>query len=280
MFKVTVAKDGSGDYFTLQEALDSIPYSLEATVIVKEGIYREKIFSDKKDLTIKGEGKVLITYSDFAKEIMADGKKRGTFRSYTAFFSGEKLQLKDITIQNSAGSGKDVGQAVALYLDVDVASLYNVKLYGAQDTLFLAPLPETEREKNGFYGPRFRSERKRNRTIVEKGEIRGSVDFIFGGGDAVFNDVLITSIDEGYVAAPSGNKDWDGFVFNNCIFSSDKKLSDCVYLMRPWRDEGKSKFIGCSFGPHINKKMFSPWPGREDKAYLSTFIVEDSKFVD
>ena len=81
---------------------------------------------------------------------MADGKKRGTFRSFTAFFSGEKLRLENITIQNSAGNGKDVGQAIALYLDVDSAELLNVNLYGAQDTFFLAPLPENEREKNGL----------------------------------------------------------------------------------------------------------------------------------
>ena len=279
MYRLIVSKDGYGDYYTLQEAINAVPYNTKAEIVIKEGIYREKIFSDKKDLTIKGEGNVLVTYSDGARELMADGKKRGTFRSYTAFFSGEKLRLENITIQNSAGSGKDVGQAVALYLDVDDAELSSVNLYGAQDTLFLAPLPDSEREKNGFYGPRFKTERKRNRTIIEKGEIRGSVDFIFGGGDAVFRDVLITSIDEGYVSAPSGNKEWDGFVFENCRFTSPTSLIGKVYLMRPWRDEGKAKFSGCTFGPHINKNLFSPWPGREEKAGLSTFIVEDSKFI-
>ena len=220
MYRLTVSKDGLGDYYTLQEAIYAGPYNVSAEIVIKEGIYREKIFSDKKDLTIIGEGKVLITYSDGARELLADGKKRGTFRSFTAFFSGEKLRLENITIQNSAGSGKDVGQAVALYLDVDSTELFNVNLYGAQDTLFLAPLPENEREKNGFYGPRFKTERKRTKTVIEKGEIRGSVDFIFGGGDAVFKNVLITSIDEGYVAAPSGHKEWEGLVFENCVFSS------------------------------------------------------------
>lgn len=279
MYRLIVSKDGYGDYYTLQEAINAVPYNTKAEIVIKEGIYREKVFSDKNNLTIRGEGNVLVTYSDGARELLADGKKRGTFRSYTAFFSGEKLRLENITIQNSAGSGKDVGQAVALYLDVDDAELSSVNLYGAQDTLFLAPLPDSEREKNGFYGPRFKTERKRNRTIIEKGEIRGSVDFIFGGGDAVFRDVLITSIDEGYVSAPSGNKEWDGLVFENCRFTSPTSLIGKVYLMRPWRDEGKAKFSGCAFGPHINKNLFSPWPGREEKAGLSTFIVEDSKFI-
>ena len=102
MYRLIVSKDGYGDYYTLQEAINAVPYNTKAEIVIKEGIYREKIFSDKKDLTIKGEGNVLVTYSDGARELRLDGKKRGTFRSYTAFFSGEKLRLENITIQNSA----------------------------------------------------------------------------------------------------------------------------------------------------------------------------------
>ena len=78
--------------------------------------------------------------------MLADGKKRGTFRSFTAFFSGEKLRLENITIQNSAGSGEEVGQAVALYLDVDSAELFNVNLYGLKILSFSHPFQKT-REK-------------------------------------------------------------------------------------------------------------------------------------
>ena len=114
MLTLSVGKSGEEDFFTIQEALDSIPYEEKAVITVKEGIYREKLFSDKKDLVVRGEGKVLITYADGAREILGDGRKRGTFRSYTAFFSGERLVLENLTFQNSAGSGKDVGQALAL----------------------------------------------------------------------------------------------------------------------------------------------------------------------
>ena len=186
MLTLSVGKSGEEDFFTIQEALDSIPYEEKAVITVKEGIYREKLFSDKKDLVVRGEGKVLITYADGAREILGDGRKRGTFRSYTAFFSGERLVLENLIFQNSAGSGKDVGQALALYLDSDEAYLLRVTLLGHQDTLFLAPLPDEEREKRGFYGPRFLLERKRRRTVLEACSISGSVDFIFGGGDAVF----------------------------------------------------------------------------------------------
>ena len=92
MFELTVAKDGSGNYTTIQEALNAVEYRESAVIYIKEGIYREKLFSDKKDLTLIGEGNVVITYSDSGREILDNNLKRGTFRSYSAFFSGEKIK--------------------------------------------------------------------------------------------------------------------------------------------------------------------------------------------
>lgn len=279
MRSIIVSKDNDGDYCNIQEALDAIPYDEDGEIIVKEGVYNEKLFSDKRSLTIKGEGQVVITYGQGAREILSDGLKRGTFRTYTAFFSGRKLRLENITIENSAGSGKKVGQALALYLDAEESVLENVVLKGYQDTLFLSPLPESEREKRGFYGPRYLCDRKRTSLTYIGGRIEGSVDFIFGGGDALFKDTEIVSVEEGYVTAPSGKRDWEGMVFDSCRFTSTLCEKESVYLMRPWRDEGKSIFRNCTFGAHINRKGFSPWPGREEYSHLSTFKMENCSFI-
>ena len=279
MFRLTVSKDGRGDYFTIQEAVNAVRYSESAEITIREGIYREKLFSEKKNITLKGEGNVFITWNDGARELLSDGFKRGTFRTFTAFFSGEKVTLENLTIQNCAGIGRDVGQALALYLDCDESYLKDVRLIGNQDTLFIAPLPDEEREKRGFYGPRCFSERKRCRAYVEGGSISGSVDFIFGGGDALFRNVEIISVDEGFVAAPCGKNDWDGFVFEECRFTSPLDMEEKVFLMRPWRDEGKAIFRNCTFGKHIERHGFIPWPGRDDKAYLASFEMENCLFI-
>ena len=100
MLTLTVGRNGE-DYYTIQEAIDAVPYNEKAEIIISEGLYREKLFSDKKELCIRGMGKVTISYSDRAKEIMPDGLKRGTFRSYTAFFSGERLKMENIRIENT-----------------------------------------------------------------------------------------------------------------------------------------------------------------------------------
>ena len=188
MLELTVGHCGE-DYYTIQEALDAVPYETEAKITIKEGVYEEKLFADKRKLTVTGEGKVVIRWADSARTIMPDGLKRGTFRSYTAFFSGHELHLENLRFENNAGRGCDAGQALALYLDAQKAFLENVELYGHQDTLFLAPLPEKEREKRGFYGPRCFSPRTPDRVYVRGGSIYGGVDFIFGGADALFENV-------------------------------------------------------------------------------------------
>lgn len=277
MLELTVGHCGE-DYYTIQEALDAVPYETEAKITIKEGVYEEKLFADKRKLTVTGEGKVVIRWADSACTIMPDGLKRGTFRSYTAFFSGHELHLENIRFENNAGCGSEAGQALALYLDVQKAFLENVELYGHQDTLFLAPLPEKEREKRGFYGPRCFSPRTLNRVYVRGGCIHGGVDFIFGGADALFENVRIISNEAGYVCAPSGHADDTGFIFRGCSFEHEDLEDESVYLMRPWRAEGKATFIDCTFSSHINRKGFSPWNGREDEASLASFNVNSAIF--
>ena len=127
MLTITVGRTDE-DYTTIQEALNAIPYNTEAEIIISEGIYREKLFSDKKSLSIRGEGNVTISWNDFGYDILDRNRKRGTFRSYTAFFSGEYLKLENLTIENTAGEGSKVGQGIALYLDTEKSLIKNVRL--------------------------------------------------------------------------------------------------------------------------------------------------------
>ena len=277
MLRITVGKSDE-DYSSVQEALNAVPYDVPAEIVISEGIYKEKIFSDKESISLVGKGKVLITNDDAGYEILDRGIKRGTFRSYTAFFSGGSVRLSGLTIQNSSGEGSLVGQGIALYLDAGESFVDNCTLLGHQDTLFIAPLPDEEREKNGFYGPRYLLPRIRRRAVFNHCSIEGTVDFIFGSGDALFEDCDIISRGPGYVTAPSGKKDWIGFVFHNCRFSSSLDIQECVYLMRPWRKAGKALFSSCTFGRHIAPEGLVSWPGLDDEIHLCTFLVSDCIF--
>lgn len=268
VLELSVGKKGM--YASIQEAIDAVPYAVKARITIEKGVYHEKLFSDKHDVTLEGESGTVVSYGDGAKEILSDGRKRGTFRSYTAFFSGERLSLRNIAFENTAGNGSVAGQAVALYLDVREARLDRVTLCGWQDTLFLAPLPEKEREPGGFFGPRTFVRRKASRVIVTDSVVKGDIDFIFGGADALFLRCVVVSRGPGFVAAPSGKRSRCGFVFADCDFTHEGTIVDnSVYLMRPWRPEGKISCIRCHYGSHINSRGCSPWRGREDEKRFS-----------
>lgn len=259
MLELTVGQE----YQTIQETLCAIPYDVPATVHIPGGVYHEKLFSDHKELTLAGSGEesTSIVFEQGAKEIDGDGRQRGAFRSSTAFFSGERLTIRDLNISNFAGVGFKVGSAIALYLDVRQARISHVRLNSFQNTLFLAPLPDGERE----LGPRTYAPRRSNEVVVEHSVVSGDVDFLFGGAEALFTDCDLVSLHPGSVCAPSGRKGERGFVFFQCRFRAEMAgcVEDSVAIMRPWRPEGRVTTISCAFGPHVRRERVAHWPGRE-----------------
>src|SRR5258705_5118203 len=130
----TVAKDGSGDFKYIQDAIDAMRvYPLAPiTLYIKNGVYNEKILlpSDNTDVTFIGESveKTIINFNDHSGR-----GKLTTFTSYTVKISGNRFRAENITFQNSAGP---VGQALALYVDADKAVFKNCRFVGNQDTIY------------------------------------------------------------------------------------------------------------------------------------------------
>lgn len=203
--------------------------------------------------------------SHYAREIMGDGEKIGTFRSYTLLVDGNNICFKNCIFENTAGPGKEVGQAIALYLDGDEISLEGCILRGHQDTLFLAPLPDKEIIPGGFTGPKQFTERARRSFKFTKCVIEGGVDFIFGGATAYFENCEFVSVEEGYVFAPSTPADVEvGFVCKNCRFTARESVADgSCFIARPWRNHGYVSLEGCYLGEHINPEGFNDWDKAE-----------------
>lgn len=270
MLTVTVAQDGSGDFASIAEAVLAVPYEEEALVQVGPGIYREKLVCEKRCITLRGAGadKTKLVWGDGGKLPHKDGRPTHTFRSYTAFFSGERLRVEDLTIENDAGPGAKAGQAVAAYVDSAHAVFEKVRLLGNQDTLFCAPLPEKEREKDGFLGPRGLAPRRASAQYYHDCEIAGDIDFIFGGADALFEQCVLrtvnNSLPHSWVTAPSGSAEGLGFVFWDCDFVSDSCPQGTVYLGRPWRPTGKTAVLASRLGAHIAPEGFAGWNDRTD----------------
>ncbi len=284
MLTITVGE--GGDYHSITEAVEAVSYGTAATILISEGIFREKLFIEKKNIILKGQGldKTVITWNDGADQIIEDGTRRGTFRSQTIFLGGEHAEVKDLTIRNDAGLGDVVGQALAVYADADEVIMENVRLCSHQDTLFLSPLPQKERMPGGFFGPRMMAPRKNTRQHYKNCVIEGDVDFIFGGADAVFDGCRIVVCDRkkeinGYVTAPSENLGDLGFLFRNCMICGENdEMEGTVFLGRPWRPVGRATFISCIFDRSVSPLRFSEWKEPvcdESEAHFAEYGSQD-----
>ena len=258
VIRVTPADD-------LQAVFDGAPAG--STIRLEPGIYRQKLMIRTSDLTLIGSGaeETVIVYDDHAKKPHPIGWEYNTFRTYTLAVCADGVTVKDLTVANDAGSPKEKGQEVALSVVADGFQMENCHLISTQDTLFLGPLPS---DLIGRYEGFLLDPLRRGGTLRQSFRncrIDGSVDFIFGCGVAEFENCQICSVyDEGrigFVAAPShGLIQQEGFHFRNCSFTAEETVEQgSVYLARPWRDHGISRFENCSYGTHIAPEGFDKW---------------------
>ncbi|MCL2573603.1 MAG: pectinesterase family protein [Defluviitaleaceae bacterium] len=269
MTKYIVAKDGLGDFDTIQAAIDHMGKG-GGKIYVKAGEYIEKISITANNVMLIGDDakSTIISYGDYARKIDEYGKEYGTFRSQSVYVSGNDFCAIGISFVNSAGAGNDVGQAVAFYGDGDRHGFYNCEFHGHQDTLFMSPLPPNPQSISPLH-----------RSYFEDCLIRGDVDFIFGGSVSYFenctiisNDRGLTDYPNGYITAACTPQGFEyGYVFHKCRLESDA-APDTVYLGRPWRDYAKTVLIDCYMGAHIKQEGWHNW--RRPEAEQTAFYAE------
>lgn len=260
---LTVARDGSGDYRTIQEAINAIrAYSpVPITVRIRNGVYHEKVVvpSWVTGVTFIGESRenTIITHDDFSGKFNAKGAdtlmnktKFSTFTSYTMWVQGNDITIQNLTIRNTAGR---VGQAVALHVDGDRFVLKDCNLLGNQDTLLTANDSSRQYYKNCL--------------------IEGTTDFIFGPATALFQQCTIKSLSNSYITAASTTKGKKyGYVFLNCKLVANNEAQK-VFLGRPWRAYAQTVFINCEMGKHIRPEGWDNWrnPENEKTAFYAEY---------
>ncbi len=234
---IVVSRDGTGNFRTLQEAIESARAFMDytVTIYVKNGVYKEKVIvpSWVENIDIIGEDrdKTIITYDDHANI-----NKMGTFRTYTVKVEGSDITFKNLTIENNAAQ---LGQAVALHTEGDRLKFINCRILGNQDTIYT--------------GAKF------TRLYFKDCYIDGTTDFIFGPSTALFEDCIIHSKRNSYVTAASTPKEAKyGYVFKHCKLTAEPGV-DKVYLGRPWRPYAYTLFIECELGKHIVSAGWHNW---------------------
>ena len=259
-YDIVVSADGHGDFMTVQEAIDACPdYSHEriTTIRIRAGLYKEMVTipHNKFRLHISGEGadKTIITFDKYARKPWPNvGFPMGTSGSASVYIHSSYVTMEDLTIENSAGEGKEIAQAVALFTDGDFLFFHRCRLIGNQDTVYT-------------YG-RYGKEGGIKRNYFLDCYIEGTTDFIFGPSIAWFENCTIHSKKNSYVTAAStlqGQK--YGYVFKNCKLTAAPGIDKC-YLGRPWGAYAKTVFMNCELGSHILKEGWHDWekPGKPD----------------
>ena len=245
-----VAQDGSGDFFTLTEAVAAVPDFCRDTtrILICEGTYREKIAipATKRNVVLESRGAVTVTWDDYAAKTGATGRPLGTSGSSTVYFGGDGWTVRGLTFENSAGR---VGQAVAVQCLGTGLHFIGCRFLGNQDTLYL-------------YGAGNRD----GETVTENARIRfddcyveGTTDFIFGSAAALFCNCEIRSTADSYITAASTCRGQAcGLIFENCRLTAAEGVARC-WLGRPWRDHAQTVFIGCEMGAHILPEGWHVW---------------------
>ena len=262
---MVVAADGSGDFTTLQAAINAVPSNSDrATLIfIKRGLYNtEKLIipADKKHVTFIGESReeTIISYHIYdcgtAKCPSADAAKwtgDNIRTSATLTIMGNGFRAENLTIQNTAGP---VGQAQAITVQADKVVFVNCDLKGYQDTMYLWSSGK--------------------RSYFENCLVVGRTDYIYGGGIAFFNRCEIRSWGGGWITAPSTPHSQPyGFVFYDCDITyasgSPRAGDDEVKFRfgRPWNDYPKVAWLYCEITGMLNPQG---WGDTWNMSYAAT----------
>ena len=247
---IVAAADGTGQFTSIQDAIDSIPPGNTSPVAigVRRGIYWERIVvpSNKPFITLQGEDKFgVVVVNDLAAATVGSTGATGTFNVAASDFTASQL-----TIENAYSFGS---QAVAGYFTGDRQVYTSVRFIGWQDTLY-ANDGSARQYFNNCY-------------------IEGHVDFIFGSAAAVFDNCEIHSKGAGYVTAQSKTtpEQFSGYVFRNANLTGSN-IGAGVYLGRPWRAYSQVVYLNCTMGAHIRPEGWSNWNGTN--YYLTAWYGE------
>ncbi|WP_081823715.1 pectinesterase family protein [Pseudacidobacterium ailaaui] len=259
--KLIVAQDGSGDYRSIQAAIDALP-STGGEIEVKPGVYREVVTIRKPHARLYGDDpdpkKTQIICSHTGP------LNGGTFNSATVFVEADDDSISNITIANVAGSGK--GQAVALSVTGDRAAFYNLRILGAQDTLFAA-----SRYCYGDYGPCVPA-----RQYFRSCYIAGNVDFIFGDAIAVFDHCELHGI-PGRVMYTAQSRHTaeqkSAYLFDSCRLTADPGAQR-IALGRPWRPYATVVYLHTQMDAPIIPAGWEEWPRFGVPSLPTSFYAE------
>ncbi|OUJ72361.1 pectinesterase family protein [Hymenobacter crusticola] len=258
-YEVVVAKDGTGNFTTVQAAINAAPTGRTTpyTIYIKNGKYKEKVTvpATKPFLQLIGQSVagVVLTGDDYNGKPNPAGGTFSATTSATVTISGPDFSALNITFENTTG---DSPQALAMRITADRVAFKNCRFLGGQDTVYT----NTNNARNYF----------------KDCYIDGTVDFIYGGARGLFEGCVIypkTRRDGGsggYItAANTPQNQAYGYVFRKCYIPANRGTTTYT-LGRPWgndasntnanRAHNKVVWLSTVIGPNVVKpEGWSSW---------------------
>ncbi len=250
---LVVAQDGSGQFSTVQAAVNAVPANntTRTVIYIKDGTYKEVVTvpSNKPFITFAGqdESKTILTYNNYHGETKPGGGTFGTGDSASVFIEATDFLAVNLTFQNTAGN---VGQAVAINVEADRANFYHVRFLGWQDTLLAW----------------------KGRQYYNSVYIDGKTDYIFGDATAYFNNCQIQSLDGWGITAQyrQSASETTGYVLSGCTITGTPTNS--TILGRPWGPYARVVYLNCSLDASIKPAGWSNWDTTSN--YKTAYFAE------
>lgn len=255
--RITVAQDGSGNYKTVQAAINAVMNddSQRTEIFVKKGKYKERIVipANKINILLIGEDvrNTILTFDNYALRLDSTGVVLGTSRTASCYIYGNGFTAKNITFENSAGP---VGQAVAVYVAGDKAAFFGCRFLGFQDTIYTNGHGTTEYYRDCY--------------------IEGTTDFIFGAATVLFDHCTIFCKKGGLYITAASTLDTTkyGYVFMYCTVTGNAPDGSFA-LGRPWRPYAKTVYLYCELDRVVMDEGWDNWrdPQNEKTAYYAEY---------
>ncbi len=274
-----VALDGSGNYTSVQAAINAAPAGATTTwvIYIKNGKYNEvvNIPSTKPFIQLVGQSvaNTIIQYNNSAITVV-NGAALGTAGSATVTINANDCSMMNITVRNSYGDGS---QAVAIEINADRVAFKNCRFMGNQDTMYT----------KGAGNPRH---------YFRNCYIDGNIDFIFGSSIDIFDSCVIyaktrTTNGVSYTTAANTTAGQSfGYIFRNCILPANT-LGTGYYLGRPWQNStgftptsstpqanNKVAYINCTLGAHILPAGWVIWDAGTDTTKITDAEYQSKNF--
>lgn len=253
VFDCVVAQDGSGDFTTVQAAINAAPNNSRKPylIFVKNGVYEElvDIPAEKTFLHLIGQDaeQTVIRYtmhcggkgSDFF-EYSVNNPEAKMYKHHAVMDNwASDFYMENITLENSWGTLRQAGpQALALRTFADRMAFYHCKMRSFQDTWFTTT-------------------NDRDRHYIKDCWIEGAVDYIYGSGDVLAEGTTFYNVRSGSViTAPCHKEKNYGYAFVDCKVDGNEKAANDkkVKLGRPWHNSPINVWINTTMQIPIAKE--------------------------